>query len=372
MIRVLHVLGSMKHGGIQAFLMNIYRNIDRTKVQFDFLLTTKEEGNYNNEIRELGGRIFSVYPRNQGFKKNINSLEDFFDTHSEYKIIHQHVSSLTYVAPLKIAKRHNIPIRIVHGHSTKEGGSKIHSCLHRWNQNFVESFATNYFACSDLAAKWLFPIKQYKAGRFTIINNGIDTNKFIFNNKIRNKYRRVFNLENKFVIGHIGRFDAVKNHSFLIDIFEKIQSNNPDSVLMLVGDGALRAQIEMKVKDLELTDKVIFTGNRFDISELLQAMDVFIFPSYFEGLGIALVEAQASGLKCFTSDKVVPKEVNLLGLVNFIDLNKSAEYWASEVLRKENKRYARENTTEIIKKLGYDIKQIARELQEWYISKTEL
>jgi glycosyltransferase involved in cell wall biosynthesis len=364
MIRVLHVLSSMNRGGMETFIMNIYRNIDKKKVQFDFLLHTQEECAYNDEIRSLGGKIFSVPSRRNGVLKNRKALDNFFKEHPEYRIVHQHVSSLTYVAPLKIAKKNGVPVRIVHSHNTQQGGSRIHKYIHKYNQLFIESFATHYFACSNLAAKWLYPRKQYK---FILINNGIETEKFIYNTEIRDEYRKKFDIENKFVLGHVGRFSPQKNHDFLIDIFKEIHDENNDCVLMLIGDGELRTKIENKVKKLGLQNDVIFTGIRSDIAELYQAMDLFVFPSLYEGLGIVLIEAQASGLKCFTSNKVVPKDVNVTGLVNFLDLDKSAQYWANRIMT--NKNYRRNLTLDTIKGAGYDVYQIATNLQKWYEEK---
>src|SRR6056297_1304881 len=190
MIRILHVVNAMDRGGIETFIMNIYRNIDRSKIQFDFLLHTKNECAFNKEIRDLGGEIYIVPARNQGIFKNRKALDDFFKKHTEYRIVHQHVSSLTYVHPLKIAKKHHVPTRIIHSHNIKQGGSFIHKYIHLWNQLFVKSYATNYFACSDLAAKWLYGKRQYKEKEYMVINNAIDSEKFVFNPKKRNEYRK--------------------------------------------------------------------------------------------------------------------------------------------------------------------------------------
>ncbi|QUG40594.1 glycosyltransferase family 1 protein [Psychrobacillus sp. INOP01] len=365
MIRVLQIVGAMDRGGIETFLMNIYRNIDRNKVQFDFLVHTDKKCAFDEEIKSLGGNIFSVVPRRQGYFKNKKSLDEFFKTNNEYKVVHQHLSSLTYVEPLRAAESNNILCRIVHSHNTRQGGSKIHKYIHRINQFSIKSYATDYFACSDLAAKWTYPKKLYNDHKFKVINNGINSEKFIFHQAIREQKRKELGIVNKFVIGHVGRFHPQKNHDFVIDVFKKIHDKNKDSVLMLVGDGEHRLRIERKVKDLGLSRSVIFTGVRTDVPELFQAMDMFLFPSLYEGLGIVLIEAQASGLKCFTSDRVVPKEVKMSNiLLNFISLEQSPQKWADEILK--CKGYARKDTTDIIKKAEFDIHPIAEELQKWY------
>ncbi|MGD6942442.1 glycosyltransferase family 1 protein [Cytobacillus gottheilii] len=368
MDRVLQIVGAMNRGGIETFLMNLYRNIDRSKIQFDFLVHTDSKGAYDEEIKELGGRIFPIIPRRDGILNNRKSLEEFFKVHNDYKVVHQHLSSLTYIEPLKIAKKYGIPYRVVHGHNIRQGGSSVHRYIHWLNQLFVESYATDFFACSDLSAKWTYPKRIYKKNKFIIVNNAIESEKFEFNEKVRKEMRNQFGIaEDVFVVGHVGRFHPQKNHDFLIDIFQEIYYKNTNSVLLLVGDGVLRSQLEKKISDIGLTDNVIFTGVRKDVETIFQVMDAFVFPSLYEGLGIVLVEAQTTGLKCFTSNKVVPKDVDVTGLVRFLDLNNSPKLWADEILR--NKSYSRVSTNEEIRMSGYDIYQVAQEIQEWYLKK---
>ncbi|MFC0654261.1 glycosyltransferase, partial [Lederbergia wuyishanensis] len=265
------------------------------------------------------------------------------------------------------AKNYGIPNRIVHGHNIRQGGSSLHKYIHGINQFLIETYATDYFACSEPSARWTFPKRILERKEYGVINNAIESERFKFNEQIRNKIRKELGIEDKFVIGHIGRFHPQKNHTYLIDIFKQIHIKSGESVLLLVGDGNLRPDIERRIQELGLTDSVIFTGIRKDVAEILQAMDIFLFPSLYEGLGIVLVEAQATGLKCFTSNKVVPESVNVTGLVEFIDLEKSPEHWAGEIFRKKD--YQRKNTINDIKKSGYDITQVANEIQVWYESK---
>ncbi|MFA6808436.1 MAG: glycosyltransferase, partial [Eubacteriales bacterium] len=249
MIRVLHIVKSMDMGGLETFIMNIYRKIDRDKVQFDFLMHTDKECVFSKEIRSLGGNLFNVPERNRGVLNNKKALNSFFKEHPEYSIVHQHLNSLSYIEPLKAAKRNNVRVRIIHGHSTKEGGSKIHNLLHCWNKLFIKRYITDYFACSDLSAKWLFSKKIYRSGAYQIINNGIDTDLFGFKYEVRNRMRKELNIVDKFVVGLVGRFSYPKNHEFLIDIFESIHKKNNSSVLLLVGDGEMRSSIEYKLKE---------------------------------------------------------------------------------------------------------------------------
>lgn len=361
MIRVLHILHSMNRGGIETFLMNIYRNVDRGEVQFDFLLHVDEECAYDDEIIAMGGKIFRIPGRRQGIQKNRRALDSFFSEHTEYKIVHQHVSSLSYIEPLRIAARKNIPVRIIHSHNTMEGGGKFHKYLHLWNQRDLEQYATDFLACSEPAALWICGQKRFKMKKYMIIKNGINTKDFSYSRQNREKIRDELGIKGEKVIGHIGRFSPQKNHTFLIDIFNYINKKDPDIILLLVGDGNLRQQIQNKVNRLGLQDRVIFTGIRADVPDLYCAMDVFLFPSLYEGLGMVLVEAQAAGLPCVVSEKGIPEEVKLNNNLLFISLEKKPEWWAAACLEAVNgKRILTPSVEE------YDIKKVGGELAPFY------
>jgi glycosyltransferase involved in cell wall biosynthesis len=357
----------MNRGGLETFIMNVYRELDRNKIQFDFLVHTEENCAYDNEIRNLGGKIFSVPSRKQSLIKNYTALNNFFRNHTEYKIVHQHLSSLTYITPLIIASKYNIPVKIVHGHSTQQGGNLIHKYMHKLNQLFIDFYATDYFACSDLAAKFLYPSKIIKNNTYKIINNAINIDNFVFNKKQRDLKRKEFNIKNKFVIGHIGSFRYAKNHKFLIDIFNYINEENNDIVLMLVGDGSLKSDIEDKVKKLNLTNNVIFTGVRSDVSDLLQLMDVFVMPSHYEGLPVTVIEAQTAGLPCVLS-KSITNEVEIIDNFNWCSLNDEISVWADKILKYQETNIKRNTRKEIID-AGFDIKNITINLMNFYINK---
>ena len=293
MIRVLHVVNIMNRAGLETMIMNLYRNIDRTKVQFDFLTHNTNSGDYDDEIKELGGRIFTVASRRLGIMKNRRQLMEFFKKHTEYKIIHVHVSSLSYITPLKIATKANVPTRVIHSHSSRPPKGSIHKVLHMFNQRKINKYATNYFACSDVAAMWLYGNGLYYKLDIKLINNSINAMEYSFDTKIRERIRKELDISNKLVVGHIGRFQEPKNHKFLIDIFKKIHNFYPNSALMLLGNGELEDEIRRKVKKLGLEKSVMFMGVRSDVPNLLQAMDIFVFPSLYEGLPLTLVEAQA-------------------------------------------------------------------------------
>lgn len=364
LIRVLHVLGGMNRGGAETMVMNLYRNIDHTKIQFDFVVHTKDKCDYNDEIKSLGGRIYSIPPytgnNHLHYKEAWNK---FFKEHSEYRIIHGHVRS-TAAIYLKIARKYNL-ITIAHSHNTSSGEG-FTAIVKNILQYKIKYTADYFFACSEVAGKWLFGKKACNRENYFIINNAIETKDFIYNDNKRLDNRKKMRINDKFVIGHVGRFHIQKNHEFLIDVFKLIHDKNSNAVLILVGDGKNRQSIEKKVNYLRLNDSVIFTGVRPDIPALLQTMDVFVFPSLHEGLPVTLVEAQASGLPCIISDRITD-EVKVTDLVKCLSLSKSAEYWSEEVL-KYSQNFERTNTYTEIVESGYDIEAVSKWYMEFCIS----
>ena len=360
MIRVLHVLGGLDRGGAEAMVMNLYRTIDRTQVQFDFIIHTEKKQAYYDEIIALGGKIYH-FPAFNGLNyfKMMNLWKLFFKDHPEYKILHSHVRSYASLY-LPIAKNAGLKT-IIHSHNTSSGkGLKavVKFCLQRGLRKNVDY----YFACSDVAGKWLFGEEITKQSNYHVLNNAIDVEKYAYSEMSRKKIRDEFNLKNELVVGHVGRFHPQKNHSFLVDIFAEIHKKRPDSVLMLVGTGDLMDSVKEKAAELKLDDSVIFTGSRADVNELLSAFDVFVFPSLFEGLPVTLVEVQAAGLPCFSSDTVT-KEVDFDRKINYISLDKDAAYWADEII---NGKPERLDHTEAIRKAGYDIQYTVKELTSFY------
>jgi glycosyltransferase involved in cell wall biosynthesis len=364
MIRVLHIVTSMNRGGLETLIMNIYRKINRSEIQFDFLVHTDTEGAYDEEIYNLGGMIYRVVPRSKGIAKNRRDLIDFFKNHTEYKIVHHHVSSLTYIEPIKIAKKFDIPVRIIHGHSTKQGGHKIHKYIHYLNKSLTKKKATHFFACSEDAANWMFGPHEILNINYTIITNAIDPERFAFNEELRNEVRSKYNINDRFVLGHIGRFMYPKNHRFIIEVFNEVKKNEKRAVLLLVGDGKLKSEIVNKIKDEKLEDSVIFTGVVSNTEAFLNAMDVFLFPSLYEGLGIAVIEAQSTGLKCFASTEI-PEEAAITDNINRISLQEPASQWAKEILKYKN-GYKREDEIEQIKVNNYDINEVSSWIEGFY------
>jgi len=304
-IRVLHAVVNMNRGGAETLIMNLYRNIDLSKIQFDFL--TSKEGVFDQEIIEMGGRIHRIpYITDGGHKNYIRHLDQFFKENAHYNIVHSHMDKMSGFV-LRAAKKAGVPTRIAHSHNTQSEGGLAAKIYKSYAGSQIPKVSTHYLACSNVAAKWLF---KRKASSSTLLKNGIDINKFSFSKAIRDQMRDDLGIETgELVVGHIGRFNHQKNHSFLIDIFKELLRTVPNAVLILAGDGPLRSVIEEKVKHLNLENKVQFLGIRSDVEFLLQAFDVFVFPSLHEGLPITLIEAQASGLPCVISD-VISGEVD--------------------------------------------------------------
>lgn len=365
-IRVLQVFSGMNRGGAETMLMNIYRHIDRSKVQFDFVVHTNDKCDYDDEIESLGGKIYHIPRFTAKTALHYSRIwRDFFDSHREYKIVHSHIRSTASII-VKQAKKYNLST-IVHSHNTSSGkgvSAIIKNILQipiRWQSDFL-------FACSDDAGKWLFGKNSLKNDNYYLVKNSIDAGSYRFDSTKRMAIRNEIGVEGKWVLGHVGRFINQKNHEFLIDIFCDFHKIEPNSVLLLIGRGELEEKIKNKVSDLNLDDAVIFMGVRSDITDLMLAMDVFVFPSLFEGLGIVAIEAQASGLKTIVSD-TIPKEAKVTELIEFVSLEKSAEQWANIIVN--NLKYNRVDKTSELKASGYDIKQDIQWLQDFYLKAGE-
>ncbi|BEH91627.1 putative glycosyltransferase EpsF [Turicibacter faecis] len=360
-IRILQVVTAMNRGGLETMLMNYYRKLDKGLYQFDFLVHRQERGDYDDEIEELGGKIYRLSSIRPGhYKKYFKELDDFFSKHQEYRVVHAHINENSGFA-LRAAKKYGVPCRIAHSHLAD---LKLdYKYPFRWyGRRYLKPNANYYYACSDQAGQWLFGGMVEKS-QIKVLPNAVDLDDFKMNPLIREETRRNLNLTDEFVIGHVGRFNPQKNHDFLIEVFNEIQKRCDKAVLLLVGEGYLEDKIKEKVKEMGLENKVRFLGLRKDIKSLMQAMDLFLFPSLFEGLPVVLVEAQASGLKCVTSTGVT-SEANLCGEVEFIDLNEGASQWAEKIL---SLNYDKKDYTDILTQKGYSSNQSSAELLKFYL-----
>lgn len=360
--RVLQEVTIMNLGGLETMIMNYYRNIDRTKIQFDFIVHRNAKGAYDNEIKQLGGNIFNLSPIRPGnYRRCFKEFDSFFDEHKEYRVVHSHLGdNSSFIA--RSAKQHRLPCRIAHSHVA---GNKYDwrypfrfyaRCYHKGNVNQM-------FSCGKEAAKWLFPTKELD--KVTIMNNAIETERFLYCKTISENIKKQLGIEDKFVIGHVGRFNKQKNHEYLIDIFKEVHDKEPKSILVLVGNGELEEEINRKVEDCHLKKDVIFLGVLENVNELLQGFDLFLFPSINEGLPVTVIEAQASGLQCVIANSI-SKEVKITDLVEFISLKQKPEYWADRILSRNN-GYERRNMYEDIVKAGFDIKDNVKWLEKFYL-----
>lgn len=361
-IRVLQVVINMNAGGIENMLMNLYRGIDKDKVQFDFLLHTKEKCFFDDEIIAMGGKIHRLYPiRLHNLKKYMNDTHRFFQEH-DYKIIHSHMNIWSYFI-LNQAKRNKIPFRLAHSHIAYDSIWELPKQRVPFVyilKKLINTPLTHRFACGEAAGKWLYGDKE-----FTVINNAIQSERFIYNPEKSKEFKQLLKIEDKVCFGHVGRFNAQKNHDFLIDIFADIKTQIPNAVLVLLGDGNLKAQIEEKVKDKNLQENVLFLGIQKNVNDYLQAFDYFLMPSLFEGLPVSLVEAQANGLKVFASDQIT-SETDVTGHISFLPIDSGTKIWVDEVLK--FKDFQKTNTKEMIVNAGYDIQRNAASMQDFYIS----
>jgi glycosyltransferase involved in cell wall biosynthesis len=351
----------MNRGGLETMLMNYYRQMDREKIQFDFLVHRNEKGHYDDEISKLGGNIYRMPQIRPGnYQKYFKKLAEFFSLHSEYKVVHSHINENSSFV-LRAANHAGVPCRIAHSHLS-DLGIDIKLPFRLYARNAMKDHPTDYFACSKKAGEWLFGKKVSNSTRLTVLNNAVNVNEFEYNQAVRDQIRKELNIENKLVVGHIGRFNKQKNHDFLLDIFKSVNQQQSNAVLLLVGEGDLRVKIENKANELGIADKILFLGVREDISTLMQGFDLFLFPSLFEGLPVVLVEAQAAGLKCIVSDSIT-FEADVTGRIEFLSLNQSPDIWAQAIL---SSSYEHQDTSEMLRRHGYDTVTMADWLSGFY------
>lgn len=350
MIRVLQCIVGMNRGGLETLTMELMRHMDRQQVQFDFLVSL--DGAYDDEIRELGGKIYQIpFITKCGPFVYASNLRRFFSEHPEYQVLHIQMDKFGGMTAREAA-RCGVPVRIVHSHNTKNEGGIAYQLVKNHYGKLVDKYATHLLACGTDAANWMFGKDASKA---IIINNGIDLERF---------FPREQRTPGQFVVGHVGRFSKMKNHTFLLDIFKEVVTLAPESRLLLVGDGDLMPEMKEKVNRLKLNSSVEFLGTRTDVENILSQCDVLCMPSLFEGLPVTLIEAQGCGLPCLVSDRV-SHESDLTGDVHFMPLESPAIDWAKKLL--EYKGASRHNNTKTLESAGYSIRQTASFMQAYYL-----
>jgi glycosyltransferase involved in cell wall biosynthesis len=362
-VRVLNLFTILDRGGAETMVMNYYRRMDRSRVQFDFLVHRPQEGAYEKEILSLGGRIYRLPGLRPGnFSAYYKEARAFFKDHPEYRILHAHMSELACIAFMAAAKE-GVPVRICHAHNAPR----------EWNlkapmkfifKHLIRRYATHLFTCGRDSGDWLYG--RGSRDRFVYLHNAIETGRFGYNALSRERLRSQYGFDGKLVLGHVGRMEKVKNQTFLLDILKSLISSGTDAVCLLIGKGSLEEKLREKTRALGLEERVFFMGARDDVADLLQMMDAFVFPSYFEGASVSLIEAQTAGLPCFVSAEQSQDAV-ITESVCRISLKEPADTWA-ERIKNTCAGFERKDAARKIREAGYDIDECAGKLEEFYRS----
>lgn len=366
-IRILHAGLTDNLGGVEAFVMNIYRKIDRTKIQFDFLVDHNKKLPFEDEIVALGGRVYHeyYYMRSKNEESAV-TVKDFFDRHPEFAGVHLHLNGLnTLFRVLMEAKNHNVPIRILHSHNNNymfkyNMKQKVYE---RYVKFVMNRYVTDYFACSEEAGVWMFG----KHRPFTVIQNAIDLDKFAFDASVRERIRAELSVDAvEKLIGFAGSFNYQKDPLFLLEVFHEVYKLDASYKLLMLGKGKLFEDVLQKVKEYKLENAVMCVGSKSNVNEYMQAMDLFLLPSRFEGFGIVLLEAQAAGLRCITSKGVVAKSADITGNVKFISKELLPEVWAKEVINTSCERY---DAKSLLAKSEYNVDRLVEKMENIYLKK---
>lgn len=362
----LHVLQSVSflhRAGLETMLMNYYRHMDRDKVQFDFLINKNIIGAYEEEVKELGGKLY----RTPGYNpikifKYKKYMKELFLKHPEIRIVHGH-NDLAYV-PLMCAKKAGVKVRINHSHNTRLDKGVKYPIKEMCRRN-IKKAANYYWGCSIAAIEFFYGKDIIEANNYLLLRNAIEIERFIYNDQVRQRIRKEYNISDKLVIGHVGRFTYQKNHERLLEIFKTITKLRDDACLLLIGEGELESNIKERARELQIEDKILWLGSRDNVNEIYQGMDAFVMPSWYEGLPVVGIEAQASGLPCFFSD-VITEETKVVDFAKFISLEESDDNWAKQIVDMV-KNHKRTDVSEKITLAGYNIKEEAKKLQQLYL-----
>lgn len=361
-IHVLHVLGGVGLGGAESRIMDLYRRMNRDEIQFDFLVhssamnlftreTERKPEFYDEEIEAMGGHIY-VLPKFKVYNyfSYRRAVRKFFAKHKEFRVVQGHMTSTAGIY-LPIAKKAGVPITVAHARNAGVVKGLKGAATRFFRRELVEK-ADFCFACSLLAGQDVFGRNAMSEGRVKIIYNAIDVRRFTYDEKVRAAARKQLDISQELVLGHVGRFEYQKNHPYLLEVFAAVCREREDAVLLLLGEGKDRPAMEERCKQMGIADRVRFMGNRKDTERYYQAMDIFLLPSFFEGLPGVLMEAQAAGLKCFVSDTVT-REAKATDLVTYLSIDKPAESWAKEIL--ERAEYERRDTAQELTAAGFNV-----------------
>lgn len=363
-IRIAEIIGKWVGGGLEQVVYNYTSRIDKDIFQIDFIIDEDSLFIPREKLEKAGINVIIVPPYQKVISYQ-NALIKIFKE-NKYDIVHSHENTLS-VFPLRAAKKAGVKVRIAHSHSTTNNKEIKKNLVKLLLRPYAKMYATDYFACTEHAGRWMFGEKEVDKGNVYIMNNAIEIDNFKYSDEIRKVKREELGIkEDALVIGHCGRFVEQKNHSFLIDVFNEIHKEREDAVLLLIGQGPLQDEIKEKVKKMGLEDCVLFVGQRKDINQLYSVMDVFAFPSLYEGLGMVLIEAQVAGCYCVASTEV-PEVAKISNKLDFIELEKSAKEWSEVILEKVNSGLNRDRINGVAADNGYNIKNELHKLTEKYI-----
>ena len=362
-IRILHVLGSTNLGGAESRTMDLYRHMDRERVQFDFLVHTGQEGHFDKEIMELGGHIYRV-PRFRiyNYFTYVKAMKNFFGNHSDFAAVQGHMTS-TAAIYLPIAKKTGIPVTIAHARSAGvDKGMK--GIATRWLRRSLPDKTDYMFTCSRLAGISVFGLKAVEEGKTVFMPNAIDCKKFDYDPEVRSKIREELGISDKYVIGHVGRFHYAKNHEYLLRVFAALcEKGRKEYVLLLLGEGDKMEEMKHLARELKIEDRVYFAGNKSRVYDYYQAMDYFVYPSRYEGLPGTVLEAQVSGLRCLISDSICT-EVSVTELVHTMGIEQEPEHWADYIEKTED--YTRTSYLKEVSEAGFDVEAQAEKMMKFY------
>ncbi|WP_448382807.1 glycosyltransferase family 1 protein [Desulfosoma sp.] len=369
-IRVLHVFGRMNRGGAETFIMNVYRHIDRGKIQFDFAVHSDEPGHYDEEIRSLGGRIFILpRPHLSVLPAYNRALTRLLSKEGSYAVVHSHVHFYSGI-PLAIAASAGTPMRIAHSHNTSDGKTTTlpRRLYRRYMRHQMFRYATHMLGCSRAACEGLYGSRCWHDPRVQVVHYGIDLTPFESLSMTPKALRRKLGLpEDGYIVGHVGRFDVQKNHFFLIELFTHLLGCLPTARLVLVGDGPLRPDIERQVRGNGIEDRVFFLGVRADVPEIMGCVDAFLLPSFWEGIPLVLLEAQAAGVPCIVSDVISDESDLRIGLLFPVSLKANHDIWIEYILQAfKISRPPWSVRKEALRRNGYDVQQVAELLSSIY------
>lgn len=361
-IRVAQIMGKLWAGGVEAVVFNYYREIDKTKVQFDFFYDADSTVDPPKELIDMGARFYKIPPY-QKLPVYLTTLRGFF-RENNYKIVHSHINTLS-VFPLFAAWQEQVPVRIAHNHSVPGGNEFSRNTLKKILRMFAKLFPTDYFACSEKAGRWMFGDKEFDKGNVLVVKNAIDFEKFRPSNEEVKLNKKRLGLTGKFVVCHVGRFTHAKNHDFLIKVFSEICKLNDNAKLLLVGDGELHCKITSIIKDYNIEDKVVMIGQVSNPEKYYRIADVIILPSLFEGLSLTTIESQIAGVPIVISESI-PEEAIISNGCTYLSLNESAMTWAKTAIEASKIKVVLN-----AKAQEYDIKERAKLLTNWYIQHSE-